>query len=178
MPVLRVWCVGPDGFAAFAQPGVELGKAAKLPLTGFDPDAPPAVLHVLLDHAFLPAAGDVAEIGIEQVVAAHGSKAGVDHPAFAFLDLVDRCAHVVVNAPPGHSTQCREGSGMGVKQHFVPLAGVCHQPESPTGTQLQVGYLGLVVHPAHDDAFFTPIELEGLTQLETQRHKCPLGLFA
>ena len=67
---------------------------------------------------------------------------------------------------------------MGVKQHFVALAGVCHQPESPAGTQLQVGYLGLVVHPAHDDAFFTPIELEGLTQLEAQRHKCPLGLFA
>ena len=67
---------------------------------------------------------------------------------------------------------------MGVKQHFVPLTGVCHQPESTAGTQLQVGHLGLVVHAAHDDAFFTPIKLEGLTQLEAQRHKCPLWLFA
>jgi hypothetical protein len=33
-------------------------------------------------------------------------------------------------------------------------------------------------NPGRFNAFFTPIELEGLTQLEAQRHKCPLGLFA
>lgn len=49
------------------------------PFTGLriDPDAPPAVLHVLLDHALLPAAGNVAEVGIKQVVRAHDGKAGV-----------------------------------------------------------------------------------------------------
>jgi hypothetical protein len=47
-------CVAPDahtGFFEFAQLGVAFGNAAKLSLTGFDPDAPPPDLHILLDHA-------------------------------------------------------------------------------------------------------------------------------
>ena len=62
--------------AAFAEPGVELLKRAKLALLRIiEPDAPAAVLHVLFHHAFFPARGDVAEIGIEQVVRAHHGKA-------------------------------------------------------------------------------------------------------
>ena len=47
-----------------------------------------AVLHVLLDGSLLPTTGDVAEVGIEQVVRAHHGEAGVDDSALALLDLV------------------------------------------------------------------------------------------
>jgi hypothetical protein len=44
----------------------------------------------------------VAEVGIEQVVAAHGGEAGVDDALLAALHLVHGGAHVVVDAgsPP------------------------------------------------------------------------------
>jgi hypothetical protein len=66
---------------------------------------------------------------------------------------------------------------MGVKEHFVALAGVGHQPEGAAGTQLQMGHLQLVEDATHHQAFIAPVELESLTQLECQRHKC-LGSLA
>lgn len=95
----------PQAAAALAQLGVELGKGAKALLGRIDPDAPPAVSHVLLDEALLPATRHVAEVGIEQVVRAHHRKACVDHAALALLDLVHGRLHVVVNAPTGHPAQ-------------------------------------------------------------------------
>jgi hypothetical protein len=44
-------------------------------------------LLVLLDDTFLPAAGDVAKVGIKQVVRAHDGKAGVDDSALALFTL-------------------------------------------------------------------------------------------
>ena len=76
--------------AAIAQPGVEFGEAAELHLVRLDPDAPPAVLHVLLDDTLLPARRNVAEVSVEQVVRAHHGEALVDGAALAPLDLVDR----------------------------------------------------------------------------------------
>jgi hypothetical protein len=61
---------------------------------------------------------------------------------------------------------------VGIKQHFMALAGVGHQPEGAAGTQLHVGDLHAVVDAAHHHAFFAPVELEGLTQVELQGHEC------
>ena len=61
----------PQCSAAFQQPGIEFGKRTEAFLAGVLPDPSPAVLNVLLDHAFLPAGGDIAEVRIEQVVRSH-----------------------------------------------------------------------------------------------------------
>ena len=54
-----------------------------------DPDAPTAVLHVLLHAPLLPARRDVAEVRVVQVVRAHHREARVDSAALALVDLVD-----------------------------------------------------------------------------------------
>lgn len=66
---------------------------------------------------------------------------------------------------------------MCIKQHFVTLARVGHQPEGTTGTQLQMGYLQLIEHTANQQAFLTPVKLECLAELETQRYKGFGGIF-
>ena len=60
---------------------------------------------------------------------------------------------------------------MGIEQHFVALAGVGHQPEGPAGTQFHMRDLHAVVNAAHHHAFFAPVKLEGLAQLELQGHE-------
>jgi len=66
---------------------------------------------------------------------------------------------------------------VGIEQHLVALPRVGHQPEGTTGAQLQVGYLQFVEHAAHQQSLLAPVELEGLTQLETQGHKGPGGIL-
>jgi hypothetical protein len=147
--VLGVADPAPQSPAALAQPGVERFERAKLALLRIEPDAPAAVLYVLFHHAFFPARGHVAEIGIEQVVRAHHGKARIDHAALAFLDLVHRRFHVVIDAAPGNAAERREGARVGIEQHFMALAGVGHQPESAARAQLEVRDLHLVVNAAH-----------------------------
>jgi hypothetical protein len=52
--VLGVADLLPQSSAPISQPGVEFGEAAELDLGRVDPDAPSAVLHVLLDDTLLP----------------------------------------------------------------------------------------------------------------------------
>jgi hypothetical protein len=59
---------------------------------------------------------------------------------------------------------------VGIEQHLVALARVGHQPERPAGAQFHVRHLQPLVLPANDQRLFAPVELEGLTQLEAQRH--------
>jgi len=169
--VLGVAYLLPQGPAAVPQPGVEFDEGAEAFLRGIDPDAKPAVLHVLLDDTLLPASGDVAEVGIDQVVRAHHREALVDGAALAFVHLVYSALHVVVDAAPGDATQGRGRAGVRVEQHLVALTRVGHQPERPAGAQLQVRDLHAVVDAAHDQALFAPVELEGLAQLEGQGHE-------
>jgi hypothetical protein len=79
--VLGVAHLVPQRAAALAQPGVEFGEAAEALLGRVDPDAPAAVLHILLDDSLLPARGDVAEVGVVQVVRTHRREAFVDDAA-------------------------------------------------------------------------------------------------
>ena len=159
----------PQRPAARQQPDIEFGKGAESFLGRFLPDAPPAVLHVLLDDAFLPATGDVAEVGIEQIVRGHGGKARIDDPPLALLDLVDGGLHVVVDAAPRYATQRGKGPRMGVEQHLVALRRVGLQDEGTAGAQLQVRGQNLAPDAADDQMLFAPVELEGFAQFELQR---------
>ncbi len=60
---------------------------------------------------------------------------------------------------------------MRIKQHLVPLAGICHQPERPAGTQLQMRDLHVVEHAAHHHRLIAPVKLERLAQLKAQGHE-------
>ncbi len=73
--VLGVTQLLPQCPAANQQPGVEFIKGTETFFAGVLPDPLPAILDILLDDAFLPAAGDIAEVGIEQVVRGHRGKA-------------------------------------------------------------------------------------------------------
>ena len=167
--VLGVPDLLPQRPATRSEPGIEFDERAKALLARVDPDAAAAVLHVLLDHPLLPARGDVTEVGIEQVVRAHHREAGVDDPAFALLDLVDRRLHVVVDAAPGNAAQRREAARVGIEQHLVALAGIRHQPERAARAQLHVRHLRPVVDAAHHQPFLAPVKLERLAEFERQR---------
>mmetsp|Transcript_44314 Transcript_44314/g.78330 ORF Transcript_44314/g.78330 Transcript_44314/m.78330 type:complete len:366 (+) Transcript_44314:5222-6319(+) len=168
---LGVRGLGPAGAAALGEPGIERGQVWPAPFARFAPDLAPAVLHVLLDDALLPAGGRVAELGLEQVMRAHGLEARVDRALLADADLVDRGLHVVVHAPLGDAAQRLEGACVGVEQHLVALTGIRHEPEGPTGAQLHVRQLHPVVDAADHQTFLAPVELEGLAPLEGQRHE-------
>ena len=49
---------------------------------------------------------------------------------------------------------------MGIKQHFVTLAGVGSQPEGAAGAQLHVREPHAMEDAADHHAFFAPVELE------------------
>ena len=115
-----------------AQPGVEFVQISPSPFASFAPDVTSSVLNVLLHPTFLPAAGDVAEIGLEEVVAGHGVESGVDVACLAFANFVHRRLHVVVNPPSGYATKYRKGAGMGIKEHFVGLGCRCRLNIDPT----------------------------------------------
>ena len=169
--VFRVANFLPQCLAALSQPGIELGERAETALACFDPDASPAVLNVLLDDAFLPAAGDIAEISIDQVMCAHDCKARIDHPPFALLDTVHGRLHVVVDATVCNAAQRRKAARVGVEQHLVALARVGYQPERPAGAQLHVRHLQPVIDPTDHQALFAPVKLVSFAHLKSERHE-------
>jgi hypothetical protein len=67
------------------------------------------------------------------------------------------------------TAQGREGPGVRVEQHFMALTGVGHQPECPTGAELQVRHLHLPVDAADHQMLFAPVKLKGFAQGEMQR---------
>jgi hypothetical protein len=109
----------PQGQTARLEPDVELGQAAKRRRAV--PDPPPRVLDILLDLAFLPAGGTVAELGLEQIVARHRREAGVDRALLARADAIDCGAHVVVDATARDATPQRKGVVVRVEQHLLSL---------------------------------------------------------
>ena len=60
---------------------------------------------------------------------------------------------------------------MGIEQHLMALPRVRNKPEGTTGAELQMGHLQFVEHSTNQQSFLAPVELEGLAQLEAQRHK-------
>lgn len=96
-----------QGPAAVAKPGVEFNEGADALLGGIDPDAQATVLHDLLDRVLLPAADNVSDVGVDQVVRAHHVEALVDHAALDLPDLVHGRFHAVVDSVPGKTAHPR-----------------------------------------------------------------------
>ena len=92
--------------AAHLQPVVERRQRGKARRGLPEPMA--GILDVLLDLPFLPAGGRIAELRFEQEVADHRREPCVDLAVLAAPDLVDRSAHIVVDAAPGNAAQTRK----------------------------------------------------------------------
>src|SRR5258708_37195313 len=101
------------------------------------------VLAVLLDLPLLPTGGRIAELRLEQKMADHGSEPCVDLAVLAAPDLVDRGAHVVVDASPGNAAQHPESVGMGIEKHLVGLLRVGPEEEGAAAGQVEVSDLQL-----------------------------------
>ena len=99
------------------------------------------VLDVLLDLPFLPTGSRIAELGLEQEVADHGREPRVDPALLAAANLIDGGSHIVVDAPPRHTTQNAEGVVMGVEQHLVGLLEIGPENEGAAVGELEVGDL-------------------------------------
>ena len=136
--IVRVVELAPGQCALLGQPDIEFIPAGPAPVLGMVPNAGASVTYVLLHDALLPAAGDIAKFWLEQVVPAHGFKAGVDLALLARKHLVHRRLHVVVDATLRNTAKGCERAGVGIKQHLVALSRVRHQPEGTTGAQLGV----------------------------------------
>ena len=101
---------------------------------------------------------------------AHRSEARVDDTALVLQDFVDGHAHFVVDATPCNTTKRRGTARVRIKQRLVTLARVGHQPERSTRAQLRVHDLQQPVDAADNEPLFAPIELEGFSGLEGERH--------
>src|SRR6185437_11807317 len=67
------------------------------------PNLSAPVLDVLLNDAFLPAGRTVAELRLEQVVAAHRMEARVDSSLLTRPNLIDGGLHVVIYPASGNT---------------------------------------------------------------------------
>ncbi|CAG9197806.1 hypothetical protein BVI434_1420001 [Burkholderia vietnamiensis] len=139
------------------------------------PDLTSPVLNVLLDDAFLPACGPVAEFRLEQVVTAHRFEARVDRTLLAAANLVHRGLHVVVDAAPRHAAERGECAGVRIEQHLVTLCGIGDEPERAAGVKFDVGDLQASPQPTNKRVFAAPVKLEGFAGFEGERHE---GLLA
>ena len=161
----------PQRAAALGQPGVQFRERAETAFGRLQPDAPTAVLLVLLHHPLFPTRGDIAEVGVEQVVRTHGQEARIDHPAFTLADLVHGRLHVVIDAPARHPAEGGEAARVGVEQHLVALAGIGHQPEGTAGAQFDLRHLQAPVHATDHQRLLAPVKLERLAQCKGERHE-------
>jgi len=168
---VRMLHLRPQGAAACFQPDIEFIERTKVLCLGVHPDSPPGILHVLLDHPFLPAGGHVAEVRIKQVVRRHGKETCIDDATVAFGNLVHGRAHVVVDAALGYATQGREGAGMRIEQHFMALGRVACQVKGTTRAQLGMRRQYFPVDTTDYQPLLAPVKLEGFAQLELERHK-------
>ena len=76
---------------------------------------------------------------------------------FTLIDLVDDRLHVVLDPPARHAAQSAERTCMGIEQHLVTLARIRHEPERPTGTQLQMRHLHAQINAADQQTFLAPV---------------------
>lgn len=85
------------------------------------PDMAAHILNILLDNAFLPAGGNIAEIWIKQVMCGHGKEARVHHASIAFGNLIHGGLHVIVNTAFRDADKSCKCAGMRIKQHLLAL---------------------------------------------------------
>jgi hypothetical protein len=104
-------------------------------------------------------------------VADHRCEPRVDLAGLAAPNLVDRGAHVVVNAPPRHAPQDAEGVVVGVEQHLMGLLRIGPENEGAAVGQLEVSDLQFGPLAGDDRPIFRPVELERLAREKRKRHK-------
>ena len=126
---------------------------------------------VLLDLPLLPARRRIAEIGFEQEVADHGREPRVDLALLTAADLVDRGSHIIEDAAPRHAAQDTKSVVMGVEQHLMGLLRIGPENEGAAVGELEVSDLQFGPLAADDRPVFRPVELEGFTRRERQRHE-------
>src|SRR5690606_28702623 len=131
------------------------------------------ILNVLLDLALLPAGRGIAKFGLEEVVAGHRHEADVDVALLATAHLVDCRAHVVVDATARNAAKHAEGMIVGVEQHLMGLEEIGTDDKGPAVAKLRMRHLQLGALIADDRPVLRPVELEGFSGLESQRHECP-----
>jgi len=161
--------LAPEFDAAPFEPGVQGRQIGKV--RHWLPEPVARVLDVLLDLPLLPARRRITELRLEDIVAGHGEEAEVDLPLLAPADAIDRCLHVVVDAPPGHAAEHTEAVPMRIEQHLVGLQQIGTDQEGPAVRQLDMRHLQLRALAAEKSPIFAPVELECLARSEGKRHE-------
>ncbi len=103
------------------------------------------ILNILLNLSLLPARSWIAELGLEQVVTGHRQETDIDVALLATADLVDRRAHVVVDAAARDAAEDPECMIVGIEQHLVRLKEIGPNNESAAIAQLRVCACSLVL---------------------------------
>lgn len=122
-----------------------------------------SILDVLLDLSLLPARRRIAELRFVEIVAGQRHEADFDIAFLAATDLVDSCAHIVVDAALWHTAQNAEGMVVGVEQHLVRLQKVGPNDEGAAVAELRMGHLQLGTLVPDDRPVFRPVEREGFS---------------
>src|SRR5690606_5896601 len=168
---LAVWGLCPEGLASKLKPVVQGLKGWKARNRLKEPMT--CILNVLLDLALLPAGRGIAKFGLEEVVAGHRHEADGDVALLATAHLVDCRAHVVVDATARNAAKHAEGMIVGVEQHLMGLEEIGTDDKGPAVAKLRMRHLQLGALIADDRPVLRPVELEGFSGLESQRHECP-----
>ncbi len=161
----------PQQHALVGQPVVERRQRAER--RHLLPEPVPAVLDVLLDLPLLPAGGDVAELGVKQVVAHHRAEPRVDLADLAGTHPVDGGLHVVVDAAAWNATPRDERVMMRVEQHLMGLQQIGTQEERTAVTELELCHLQLRALAVDDGPVLAPVELERFAGRKPERNKRP-----
>ena len=101
----------------------------------------------------------------------HGGEAGIDDAGLAFLDLVDRSLHVVVDATARHTAQSGKRARVRIEKHFVALCWIRLHHERPAEAKLQMRRHDLAPDATNNQMLFAPVELMRVPRFELQWHE-------
>jgi hypothetical protein len=104
-------------------------------------------------------------------VASYGGKARVNLVLLAYVNPVNRRAHVVIDATPRHAAEHPERLVVRVEQHFMRLQQIGPDEKHTAVAKLEMRSLQLDPFAADDRPILAPVELESFPRLENQRYE-------